>query len=51
MSKKDKPLAKLVRARGNYVLNQKSFKFFDKRTRRNRDRNSQQRNSIKEFNE
>lgn len=33
-------------APGNYVLNQKAPKFGDRRTKRNRDKSSQNRNSI-----
>lgn len=49
--KKKNPLSKLVRARGNFVLNQKTQKFDDRRTKRNRDRSSRQRNAIKDFDE
>jgi hypothetical protein len=45
---KSNPLDSLVTGRGNYVLNQKSAKFADRRTRRNRDRASQKRNAIRE---
>lgn len=48
---KKKKSHKFLRARGSYVLNQKSFKFLDKRTRRNRDKSSQKRNAIKDFEE
>ncbi len=49
MAKSKSPLDNLVTGRGNYVLNQKSAKFADRRTRRNRDRSAQRRHAIDEF--
>jgi hypothetical protein len=46
MAKSKNPLDSLVTGRGHYVLNQKSAKFADRRTRRNRDRSAQRRNAI-----
>jgi hypothetical protein len=49
MAKRKSPLENLVIGRGNYVLNQKSAKFADRRTRRNRNRSAQRRHAINEF--
>ena len=50
MAKSKKVLDTLVTGGGgHYVLNQKSAKFADRRTRRNRDRSAQNRNAIREF--
>lgn len=48
MSTKQNPLDGLVKTRGNYVLNQKSAKFADRRTKRNRTRGAQNRRAIQE---
>ena len=49
MAKRKSPLENLVTGSGHYVLNQKSAKFADRRTRRNRDRSAQRRHAINEF--
>jgi hypothetical protein len=50
MAKRKNPLHSLVTAGGgHYVLNQKSAKFADRRTRRNRDRSAQRRNAIADY--